>query len=65
MNKNRREQRDFPGAARIVAELADKPARIRVALKILEGAPAREGAEIADSDGNVIGVVTSGGSPPP
>jgi len=64
VNKNRREQRDFPGAARIVAELVDKPARMRVALKVLEGAPAREGAEIADFDGNVIGVVTSGGFSP-
>jgi aminomethyltransferase len=64
VNKNRREQRDFPGAARIVAELVDKPARVRVALKILEGAPAREGAEIADADGNIVGVVTSGGFSP-
>ena len=64
VNKNRREQRDFPGAARIVGELADKPSRVRVALKVLEGAPAREGAAIADLDGNVIGVVTSGGFSP-
>jgi aminomethyltransferase len=64
VNKNRREQRDFPGAARIVREIAEKPARKRVALKVLEGAPAREGAEIADADGNVIGVVTSGGFSP-
>jgi aminomethyltransferase len=64
VNKNRREQRDFPGASRIVKELADGPARKRVALKVLEGAPAREGAEIADAAGNVIGVVTSGGFSP-
>ena len=64
VNKNRREQRDFPGAARIVKELADGPARKCVALKVLEGAPAREGAEIADAAGNVIGVVTSGGFSP-
>ena len=64
INKNRREQRDFPGAARIVKELADGPPRVRVALKVLEGAPAREGAEIADADGKVIGVVTSGGFSP-
>jgi len=64
VNKNRREQRDFPGAGRIVRELADGPARIRVALKVLEGAPAREGAEIADEAGAVIGVVTSGGYSP-
>jgi aminomethyltransferase len=64
INKNRREQRDFPGAARIVKELADGPARTRVALRVLEGAPAREGAEIADASGAVIGVVTSGGYSP-
>jgi aminomethyltransferase len=64
INKNRREQRDFPGAARIVKELAEGPARVRVALKVLEGAPAREGAEIADETGAVVGVVTSGGFSP-
>ena len=64
INKNRRAQRDFPGAARIVKELADGPARVRVALKVLEGPPAREGAEIADAAGVVIGVVTSGGFSP-
>jgi aminomethyltransferase len=64
INKNRREQRDFPGAARIVKELAEGPARVRVALRVLEGAPAREGAEIADAAGQVIGVVTSGGFSP-
>ncbi len=64
INKNRREQRDFPGAARIVKELADGPARVKVCLRVLEGAPAREGAEIADAAGAVIGVVTSGGYSP-
>ena len=64
INKNRREQRDFPGAARIVRELAEGPPRVCVALKVLEGAPAREGAEIADASGAVIGVVTSGGFSP-
>jgi aminomethyltransferase len=64
INKNRREQRDFPGAARIVKELAEGPARVRVGLKVLEGAPAREGAEVADATGAVIGVVTSGGFSP-
>ena len=62
--KRRREAGDFPGAARIQRELAQRPARVRVALKVLEGAPAREGAEIADEDGAVIGVVTSGGFSP-
>lgn len=60
----RREARDFPGAARIAKELAQGPARKRVGLKVLEGAPAREGAEIADESGAVVGVVTSGGFAP-
>ncbi len=64
INKNRREQRDFPGAARIVKELAEGPARKCVALKVLEGAPAREGAEISDESGAIIGTVTSGGYSP-
>ena len=64
INKNRREQRDFPGAARIVEELAQGPSRVRVGLKVLEGAPAREGAEVADDTGKVVGVVTSGGYSP-
>jgi aminomethyltransferase len=64
INKNRREQSDFPGAARVARELAEGPARVRVALRVLEGAPAREGAEIADEAGAVIGAVTSGGYSP-
>jgi aminomethyltransferase len=62
--KKRRAAADFPGAARILAEIAHGPARVRVALKVLEGAPAREGAEITDSAGAIIGVVTSGGFSP-
>jgi aminomethyltransferase len=64
INRNRREQRDFPGAARIVQELNQGPPRLRVGLRVLEGAPAREGAEVADEAGQVIGVVTSGGFSP-
>ena len=61
--KRRRKAGDFPGAARILSELETGPARTRVALKV-EGAPAREGAEIADEAGATIGVVTSGGFSP-
>jgi len=35
-----------------------------VGLTVLEGAPAREGAEIADAGGAVVGRVTSGGFSP-
>jgi aminomethyltransferase len=52
------------GAARISAELAGALSRVRVGLKILEGAPAREGAQIVDGDSSVVGVITSGGFSP-
>lgn len=64
VSKKRREARDFPGAARIAKELAEGPSRKRVGLVVLEGAPAREGAQIADEAGEVVGVVTSGGFSP-
>ncbi|HTN61396.1 MAG TPA: glycine cleavage system aminomethyltransferase GcvT [Devosia sp.] len=63
LSKRRREAADFPGADRILAEYAGTPTRIRVALMV-EGAPAREGAEILDASGAPIGVVTSGGFAP-
>jgi aminomethyltransferase len=64
LSRRRREAGDFPGAARILHELTAGPQRIRVGLKVLEGAPARERAEIADEDGKVVGRVTSGGFSP-
>lgn len=64
LSKSRKEAADFNGAGRILKELADGPSRVRIGLSIKEGAPAREGAEIADLDGNVIGKVTSGGPSP-
>lgn len=64
IQKNRRERADFPGAARIVRELADKPSRKRVGLSFEGRAPAREGAEIRTPDGVKVGVVTSGGFGP-
>jgi len=64
LQKRRREAADFPGAARILAEFAKGPAQKRVGLKLLDKAPAREGAEIARADGTITGVVTSGGFGP-
>jgi aminomethyltransferase len=64
LSKSRKERADFTGADRILKELADGPSRVRIGLIVKEGAPAREGAEIADADGNVIGKVTSGGPSP-
>ncbi|MFG1362419.1 glycine cleavage system aminomethyltransferase GcvT [Xanthobacter versatilis] len=63
IQKRRRTEGGFPGAARIQDELAQGPARVRVGLRLEGRAPAREGAEIA-SDGAVVGRVTSGGFAP-
>ncbi|MBB4199692.1 glycine cleavage system protein T [Rhodoblastus sphagnicola] len=64
ISKRRREQGGFPGAARVQRELGQGVARLRVGL-ILDGkAPAREGAEIVDSTGAIVGRVTSGGFSP-
>jgi aminomethyltransferase len=64
LSKRRREAEDFPGAARALGELAGRLDRRRVGLRVLEGAPAREGAEIVDRYGAVVGKVTSGGFSP-
>lgn len=63
--KSRRESGGFPGAETILSQL--KPVskggkgveRRRIGL-IVDGAPAREGAEIVDEKGYVVGSVTSG-----
>jgi aminomethyltransferase len=64
LSKSRKERADFAGAETINRQLAEGVARVRVALSVKEGAPAREGAEIADADGNLIGKITSGGPSP-
>jgi aminomethyltransferase len=63
VSKRRREAADFPGADRILREHAGDLKRIRVGM-FVEGAPAREGAEILDETGAVVGKVTSGGFSP-
>lgn len=64
IQKRRREEGGFPGAARIQREFAEKPTRIRVGLLPEGRAPAREGADIATADGTIVGKVTSGGFGP-
>ncbi|MFC4724911.1 glycine cleavage system aminomethyltransferase GcvT [Glycocaulis abyssi] len=61
--KVRRERADFPGAAKILKQIADGPAQKRVGIKPHDKSPAREGAEIVH-DGEVVGMVTSGGFGP-
>lgn len=64
-NRRTREGSGFNGAETIIPQLTPKSKggagveRRRVGL-IVEGAPAREGADIVDLDGNSIGQVTSG-----
>ena len=64
VSKKRLKAGAIRGAERIARELADGPTRIRVGLKVLEGAPAREGAPILGARGKQVGVVTSGGFAP-
>jgi aminomethyltransferase len=64
IQKRRREEGGFPGAARIQRELRDGPARLRVGLKPEGRAPAREGTVVATPDGREVGKITSGGFGP-
>jgi aminomethyltransferase len=60
MNKSRLARGDIKGIDRIRAQLDGKLDRVRVALRVLEGPPAREGAKILSEEGAELGVVTSG-----
>ncbi|CUH87061.1 Aminomethyltransferase [Phaeobacter sp. CECT 5382] len=64
MQKRRREEGGFPGAARIQKELAEGAARKLVGIKPEGRAPARQGVEVQCSEGNTIGAITSGGFGP-
>ncbi|MBL8675764.1 MAG: glycine cleavage system aminomethyltransferase GcvT, partial [Rhodospirillales bacterium] len=64
IRKDRRAEGGWPGATTILQQIADGPARRRVGL-VPEGRTiAREGAEIVDGAGAVVGKVTSGGFSP-
>jgi aminomethyltransferase len=54
----------FPGAAAIFAQQQQGVARKRVGLLPQERTPVREGAEIVDEAGNIVGAVCSGGFGP-
>jgi aminomethyltransferase len=64
VSRRRVEARDFPGAVRLKGELGGGLLRARAGLRVLEGAPAREGAVVLGEDGQTVGVVTSGGFGP-
>ena len=65
LGKRRRDAGDFPGAARILADLRDGPAQRRVGLRPEGKAPVRDGAMLHLSHGeSEAGIVTSGGYGP-
>ena len=64
IQKRRRIEGGFPGAARIQRELIDGPARRRVGIKPEGKTPAREGTEIRSMGGGRVGAITSGGFGP-
>lgn len=64
IGKRRRVEGGFPGSDRILGELRDGPSRLRVGMKPEGRATPREGAEVFDSTGERIGVVTSGAYSP-
>lgn len=54
----------YPGAEIILRQLAEGVARKRVGLLPQDRMPVREGAEVVDANGDVVGKVTSGGFGP-
>ncbi|MDE0725178.1 MAG: glycine cleavage system aminomethyltransferase GcvT [Alphaproteobacteria bacterium] len=64
IQKRRRAGGGFPGADIILAQLKDGAGRKRVGILPDGRAPAREGADVVDGDGKVIGAITSGGFGP-
>src|SRR3546814_5773187 len=64
MQKRRRQDGGFPGAAVVQRQLAEGPSRRRVGLRPEGRAPVREGAVLQNEHGDVVGKVTSGGFGP-
>lgn len=60
MQKRRKEEGGFPGAARIQKELAEGAAKKLVGIKPEGRAPARQGVEVQTLEGDSIGAITSG-----
>ncbi len=64
LHKRRREEGNFAGAERVLAQYPDKAGKIRVGLYVDGRQPVREGATVVDAAGAAIGNVTSGGFSP-
>lgn len=60
MQKRRKEEGGFPGAAGIQKELAEGAAKKLVGIKPEGRAPARQGVEVQTLEGDSIGAITSG-----
>ncbi|MEP2103463.1 MAG: glycine cleavage system aminomethyltransferase GcvT [Parasphingorhabdus sp.] len=64
LSKARRDEGDFAGAERVLAQYPNKADKKRVGLFVNGRQPIREGATVVDADGKSIGAVTSGGFSP-
>jgi aminomethyltransferase len=62
--KRRKIDKDFPAAEKIMDRVFNGTARRRVGIRPDGRQPAREGTEIADKSGRIVGRVTSGGFGP-
>ncbi|UWQ57659.1 glycine cleavage system aminomethyltransferase GcvT [Leisingera caerulea] len=60
IQKRRKEDGGFPGAARIQKELAEGPSKKLVGIKPEGRAPARQGVEVQGEGGDTLGTITSG-----
>ena len=60
IQKRRKEEGGFPGAARIQKELAEGPSKKLVGIKPEGRAPARQGVEVQSEGGDTLGTITSG-----
>ena len=64
IGKRRKTDMDFPAGEKIMDRVANGTQKKRVGILPIGKAPAREGAEIADKTGRIIGKITSGGFGP-
>lgn len=60
IGKRRRTEGGFTGADAVLATIAEGAKTRRVGIRFEGRQPVREGAELVDADGNVIGKITSG-----
>jgi len=64
IGKRRKEAKDFPAAEKIMDRVLNGASRKRIGIRPDGKAPAREGTEIVDKSGHIVGRITSGGFGP-